>query len=415
MRKKIQSVAVIGAGPAGASLAAYLAREGVRVALFDSAPESGLVVGESLVPAIVPFLRELGIEAEVASYSIRKPGATFTMPNRSEQMHFRFDEVRKARTSYSYNVPRDRFDASIRAAALAAGARRFPIRAQVDRGGDDALRLSAETLERTEGFLNEQPDWVVDASGRNRLAARRLGLPSESGQRRDTALFAHMEGIELDREGHVHTCLLEHGWSWRIPLPGRVSVGLVVAPDALAKFGDGPDQQFDTLLRHDPVTRVFSEHAKRLSPVSKYTNYQMRTLRGVGANWALVGDAFGFIDPVFSGGALIALDSAFELARAIRNGGDRAFRRYERHVLRHLHNWHRAVGHFYDGRLFTLFRVGNVMRETPPGRLMEPHFIKHLPRVFTGEATSGRYSVGLLNFMCEYGLARNDPAQLAVR
>ena len=132
-------------------------------------------------------------------------------------------------------------------------------------------------------------------------------------------------------------------------------------------------------------------------------------------NWVLVGDAFGFIDPVFSSGLLVGLDAAFELSRAVLAGTPRALELYERHVLHHLGYWYRAVGRFYDGRLFTLFRVGNYMHETFLGGLMQPHFLKHLPRVFTGEATSGRYSVGLLNFMCTYGLAREDPSALAVR
>ena len=84
-------------------------------------------------------------------------------------------------------------------------------------------------------------------------------------------------------------------------------------------------------------------------------------------------------------------------------------------MLRHLRNWQLVVSHFYDGRLFTLFRVGDEMRDKWYGRLMDFHFSKHLPRVFTGEATTKRYSVGLLNFMCRYGLIDNDPNDLAVR
>jgi len=414
MGRPIRSVAILGGGPAGASLAAYLARDGLKVALFDPGTAPPLVVGESLVPAVVPFLRRLGIEDEVARYSIFKPGASFALPENQEHLHFRFDEVRKARTPYSYNVPRDRLDASIRASAEGAGAVLFGVRGRVEREGD-AVRLSDETLEKTGGFLDGQPDRVVDATGRARTLARLLELPSESGPRRDTALHSHMQGIELAREGHVHTDLTERGWAWRIPLPGRVSVGLVLPSDFLRGFGDSVEEQFDTYLAHDPMTRAWSHSAVRIAPVVKYTNYQLRTLRGVGPNWALVGDAFGFVDPVFSSGLLVGLDSAWALARAIRAGSERAFRSYERHVLRHLGNWQRSVGHFYDGRLFTLLRVGNVMRERGPGRLMDRHFSTHIPRIFTGEATHRRYSVGLLNFMCRYALAQNDPDALRVR
>jgi len=140
-----------------------------------------------------------------------------------------------------------------------------------------------------------------------------------------------------------------------------------------------------------------------------------RSTRGHGENWALVGDAFGFVDPVFSSGLLVSLDSASQLARAIEVGTPEAFDRYQEHVLRHLRNWRRVVSHFYDGRLFTLFRVGEVVRQTMLGKLMNFHFEKHLPRVFTGEATTKRYSVGLLDFMCRRGLIDNDPDALRVR
>jgi flavin-dependent dehydrogenase len=415
MRRAIRTVAIVGGGPGGASLATYLARAGRRVALFDAGGKPQLIVGESLVPAAIPFLRKLGIEEEVAGYSTLKPGASFALPRGEEHMHFRFDEVRRAKTTYSYNVPRDRLDRSIRNAAVRAGARLFEMRARIERDGDgERVRLSDETLAGTAGFLSEPPDLVVDASGRSRAIARLLDLPTEAGPRRDTALHAHMEGIELAQAGHVHTDLIERGWSWRIPLPGRVSVGLVVPSEFIRSFGDTIEEQFDAYLPRDPVTRGWSEHAKRISGVVKYTNYQLRTKRGVGPNWALAGDAFGFVDPVFSSGLLVTLDSAWELSRAVLSGSERAFARYEQHVLRHLANWQRAVGHFYDGRLFTLFRVGSYVQDTFLGRLANPHFSTHVPRVFTGEATTRRYSVGLLNFMCERGLAGNDPSPLEV-
>ena len=143
-------VAILGAGPAGASLAAYLARHRARrgaapefeVTLFDGGTRPPIVVGESLVPAVVPFLRRLGIEQEVASYSTFKPGATFRF-GLDDVLMFRFDEVRGARTTYSYNVPRDRFDASVRDAALAAGARLVPQHARLERdGAGERVRLA---------------------------------------------------------------------------------------------------------------------------------------------------------------------------------------------------------------------------------------------------------------------------------
>ncbi len=409
----IDTIAVVGGGPAGAMLAALLARAGKRVAIFAKRKRPPLVIGESLVPAIIPFLRELGIEDEVRSYSTYKPGATWVLEP-ADVMSFRFEDVRKARTRYSYNSPRDLLDESILQAAVRMGAACFEHPATLERGGDDRVRLGAATLSATGGFLRAQPDLVVDASGRARQLSTLLGIPARAGERRDTALFAHLEGVPLIVPGNVHVDRLAHGWAWRIPLPGRVSVGLVVDSDYIRTFGGTVEEQYDAYLAADPVIRCWDASVRRLTPVMKYTNYQLASTRGVGDGWALVGDAFGFIDPIFSSGMLIALDGATRLASAVLDGSRRALARYERRVLNHLASWRRVVGYYYDGRLLTLMKVGQEARKTRFGALLDPHFNTHFPRVFTGEGTTNRYSLGLLSFMCRYSLGDKDPAQLRI-
>jgi hypothetical protein len=413
MRGEIRKIAVVGAGPAGSLLAGYLARAGRRVAMF-AGPRPALLIGESLVPAVVPYLRDLGIEDEVASYSIFKPGASFLIaPDRV--MNFTFGDIRKARVPYSYNTPRDRFDRSFLEAAEREGARVIPSLARLRRESGDRVRLRDESLDAAVDALDGPPDLIVDATGRTRLLSRLLDLPYREGARKDTALFAHMDHVPLLLPHNVHTDILETGWSWRIPLPDKISVGVVVDSQHLRKHGDGIEEQFDNFLASEPRIRAWGGRPTRRTPVMKYTNYHRATLRGFGENWALLGDAYGFLDPVFSSGLLVALNSSRELARAILDGGERAFRRYERHVQRHLRVWQNIVDHFYSGRLFTLFDVGEYVSRTLPGRLMDLHFRKHLPRVFTGERTTGGYSPWLLNFMCRYGLAGNDPSRYVVR
>src|SRR5512134_1418844 len=143
---EIRNVAILGGGPAGAALGTFLAREGVAVTLFDGGKRPPIIVGESLVPAVVPFLKLLGIEEEVAAYSIWKPGATFTF-DAGDSMSFLFGEVRAARTPYSYNVPRDRLDRSLREAAVRAGVRFVPRHARLEReSGTERVRLDAGSL-----------------------------------------------------------------------------------------------------------------------------------------------------------------------------------------------------------------------------------------------------------------------------
>jgi flavin-dependent dehydrogenase len=410
---RIRSVAVVGAGPVGSALATYLARAGIQVTMFQRGKRPPILVGESLVPAIIPFLRRLGVEEEIKGFSTLKPGATFTFTPEVRRS-FKFSEVRGCQTNYAYNVPRDEFDAAIQRSAVRAGVKLAPSGATLERmPAPDRVRLSDETLEAA--GLTAQPDFIVDASGRNRLLARLLELRSVAGPRRDTALHAHLEGVPLLIEGNVHSDRIERGWSWRIPLPGRTSVGIVSPTEHLERFGSTAEEQHDNLLRSDPATRDWAPKTKRITPVVKYNNYQLRSERGTGPNWALVGDAFGFVDPVFSSGLLIGMQGAEALAAAIQDGSPQAFARYEQAILRTLRIWQRVVDYYYDGRLFTLFQVGEYVRQTFIGKLTNKHMETHLPRIFTGEATTSRYNSALLNFMIEYSIRGNDPREFEVR
>jgi len=414
-KTSIASVAILGGGPGGATLGTYLARAGVKVVIFTQPKRPVIVIGESLVPAIVPILHDLGVEEEVAGYSIRKTGATFVF-NTRERLNIRFDDVRGARTEYSYNVPRDRFDATLLAAAAKAGALVLERPARLRRvAGTERLALDADSLAAgREVWGTEGPEFLVDAAGRKRVVARLLDLPFEEGPRKDVALHAHHTGVDVEIAGNVHTDRLDRGWAWRIPLPGRVSVGIVADAGAMADCGSTPEEQYDNFLRRDSVLGKWIAPATRITPVLRYNNYQLSTTRGFGPNWALVGDAFGFIDPVFSSGSLVAFESARGLAEALLVGGEDAMRRWESDVLLRLRSWRRVVDIFYNGRLLTLLRMGDHIRRTVPGKMMDWHFRKHMPRVFTGEDVTHWYSLGLLTFMAQHALWNNDPEELRI-
>jgi hypothetical protein len=219
----------------------------------------------------------------------------------------------------------------------------------------------------------------------------------------------------IDQPGHVHSDRLEQGWCWRIPLPGRASVGIVAKPEVLRALGATPEEQFDRFLESDPHMKSLCGASHRLTPVMRYSNYQLTTQQGVGDGWALVGDAFGFIDPVFSSGLFLAMDGACRLAAAIEVGSSAALRRYERHQLRHIDAWRRAVETFYDGRFFALFRLHESESEKRLGSRISRRLWQQLAGVFTGEATARRYNRGLLRFMTTHALGGQDLAELRIR
>jgi flavin-dependent dehydrogenase len=417
--KDPQTIAILGGGPSGAGLAAWLARGGRRVVLFDPGKRPPLIVGESLIPAVMPYLFDLGIADEVKAYSTLKPGATFLL-DRGRVVHsFRFDQVPGAKCTYAYNVPRERYDATFRAAAQRLGATVLSHRAKVERvPGTDRLRLSDDTVTAAGDALGgSQPDLIVDATGRVRTVAKLLDLGADEGPRRDVALFAHCTGVDVVDAGHVHTEVTDWGWAWRIPLQGRVSVGFVLDARRAARFGDTDEERFDNLLKQDSQASTWGVRAERVTPVVRYNNWSLVARRGVGENWALVGDAFGFVDPVFSSGMMLALTTAKELAGVIldEHASDAALQRYEQGSIAHVHGWQEAVETFYNGKLWAILEVGTRLKSsTLIGRLVAPHFERNIPKVFTGEAARNPHAMRLIRTMCRYGLVDVDVARYAV-
>ncbi|MGH7975304.1 MAG: NAD(P)/FAD-dependent oxidoreductase [Limisphaerales bacterium] len=414
LKNKIKTVAILGGGPAAGTLATLLARKGIRVAIFYRPNRAPLLVGESLVPAVIPMLQMLGVEEKVRAFSTLKPGATFNI-RETDNYSFFFGQI-TGTVRYAYNTPRDKFDDAILDAARQSGAKIIEAAASVEQIGDtDKVKLSADTLAAVENFFSGQPDLIVDATGRARLLPNLLKIPSEEGRRKDTALFAHVDRIHLDHEGHVHSTRLDHGWSWRIPLPGKVSVGMVIGTEFLPQFGATKEERFDNLLKQDSMLAKVAKDSKRLTPVMEYSNYQLVSKRMVGENWALVGDTAGFIDPVFSSGLFIGMLGATILTEAIEKNTPEAFRDYEKEIMHHLKTWHEITDYFYNGRLFTFFRAGEMLRDNWFIKLSMPHISKHLGRIFSGAASTSRYSLALLRFGMKHGLRGEDPKVMAIR
>ncbi|MGA2685627.1 MAG: NAD(P)/FAD-dependent oxidoreductase [Verrucomicrobiota bacterium] len=409
MNGKIKTVAIVGGGPTACTLAILLVRKGIRTAIFYVPKQATLLVGESTVPAIVPILRLLGVEDEVRGYSELKPGATVNM-SPTQNFYFHFDRINNGLPGYAYNVPRDRFDATLLNAARKAGVKIIETAAKPEKiPGTDKIKLSDESLAATENYFSGQSDLIVDATGRLRLLPKLLGIAGREGGRKDTALFAHVDRALLDFKGHVHSTRLDHGWSWRIPLPGRVSVGIVIPSEHLPRFGATKEERYDNLLKQDSVLSRVAGDSKRLTPVMEHANYQLVSERIIGDGWVLVGDTAGFIDPVFSSGLLIGMQGAVMLAKTIQKGSPRDFQRYQEQVMRHLTIWHGIVDSFYDGRLFNAAVVGeNLKKKYSLFFKMFPYFENNFGRIFTGAASNSPFHIGVMRKFILWSADKED-------
>ncbi len=399
----VRGIAIMGGGPAGAALATHLRRSNHSVVLFEPQRRPPLIVGESLVPALIPLLKDLGIEDEVAAVSTLKPGATFySHPDQS--VSFIFSRAGRGSPNYAYNTPRNSFDEIVLRNAERCGVPISKGRAGIELDPSSGEpRLAPGTLASWRSLTgSDAPDLIVDASGRSRTLAKLLGLPSWEGSRKDAALFAHLSSTDLPHEGHIHINRLSRGWSWRIPLLGKVSVGVVIPASALEAYGDTAEEQYDALCRTDPTLASFVQDAERLTPVMKYSNYQLASQRWVGSSWALLGDAGGFIDPIFSSGLLLALEGAAELAHAINNGWDRNAQRYEKTMARKLAAWRSLIESFYDGRMFSLFRLKRIYADSKLFRYPSDLVDRQLALALSGVAPASTRRLWLLSFLLRY-------------
>ena len=389
-----------------------LARDGYNVGIYHTEKRPELIVGESLLPAVVPILRELEVEDEIKAFSVYKPGATVWLSH-DEIIPFEFGWAKGGLPNYAYNTPRKEFDEAILGAAIRNGAVLLPYSARLRQEGDSVF-LDDGSLAASDGLFAGQPDMIVDATGRSRQIAKLLKIPTQRGTRKDTALFAHMDKVVMTSPGHIHVDRYEQGWGWRIPLQGKVSVGIVVDPLHLKKYGDRAEEQFDNFIAGNQCIGLYAKDARRLTSVVKYSNYQLISQKMYGKNWACIGDAAGFVDPVFSTGAYLALKSGKMLYQAITLDRPGAFAAYEKTFHRELGMWQKVINTWYNGRLFSLYRAGQTMRNNFIGKGIEPHIEKHLSRIFTGEAVNGVYSRGLLAFMSRFALLVRRPKDLVI-
>lgn len=413
-------VVIVGAGPAGCTLAALLAQRGIECLVFDDEKRPDLLVGESLIPGVVPVFRQLGIEDRVAALSVRKPGASFFMTDDGPRVHFSFTNVEGHLPPYSYNTPRPELDNLLRVRAEELGVTFVHARAELEacvKDGQPSLKLSATSRDRA-GLAPDAQPLLVDSSGRARTFSRLMNIPAHRGDRDDVAYFAHFEDFDHDEvePGQVIISVLRAGWSWRIPLPGRLSVGIVVNKEHAKTLGSTAEERLENAIRQEPLLAEKATRARRVSPVMTYTNYQLLSERGHGPGWVLLGDAFGFVDPMLSPGLFMSLEGARQLDECVFKHGtailqqpealERALQRYGRRIEEWHHAWTELVRYFYDGRIFRIHLAGkNLAMKPSPFNLasrMERHSTFHIASMASGGYTRSGYSRSLMKMLSKY-------------
>lgn len=357
-------VLVIGGGPAGSTAAALLARKGHRVTLIEKARHPRFHIGESLLPANLPLLQKLGVADEVRAIGMQKWGAEFISYWDGRQQDFRFSEAWNKSLPYAYQVRRSEFDRILIRNAERAGAEVIE-GARVDSVdlGDGSAPLRIQVQHENGTCRSWQARFLIDASGRDTFLANRLQSKRRNRQHNSAAIFGHFSGAqrnEGDREGHISIYWFDHGWFWFIPLSdGATSVGAVVWPYYL-KSRTRPVNDFllDTIALCPPLAARLT-HAHLINDAEATGNYSYSSARSHGRNFILLGDAYAFIDPVFSSGVMLAMQSAFDGVEAV----EACLRRPERAGAA-LRQFDRAIRHGPREFSWFIYRVTSpTMRE----------------------------------------------------
>ena len=381
-------VAVVGAGPAGSAAATFLARAGHRVALFEKDAHPRFHIGESMLPNSLPILERLGVLEQVRAIGLRKNGAEFTCespphadpPLATQVQTFRFDRALGTTPSHAFEVRRADFDRVLFDNARVAGATAFE-RCQVtsvDRLSTHRQRLTFMRYDKHDDSATESIEaaFVLDATGRDTLLARRNGWLQRSKRHASAAVFGHFRNLPRrpgEDAGNISIYWFEHGWLWMIPLDdpthGEVmSVGAVCWPDYLRKQrstvqGNDLEAILRGALALSPAAAARCSHAELISPVRSEGNYSYRSRCAYVDGQHLIGDAFAFLDPVFSSGVYLALASAEQCVPVVEawlakdlQGYRRLRRQHRRAVTRRMSTFAWFIYRFTTPAMRDLFR-----------------------------------------------------------
>ncbi len=342
-------VLVVGGGPAGSTIAALLAERGIDVVLIEKDQHPRFHIGESLLPLNMPLFERLGIAGDIERIGMPKWGVDFVSPIHSRTVTFEFGDAWDKSLPYSFQVRRADFDHILLKNAAAKGARVIEgcRVTELDLSRPDRATVTAKADNGKEQSWRAR--FLVDATGRDTLVANKLGLKDRNRRHASAAVYGHFTGARRQQgraEGNISIFWFDHGWIWFIPLAdGTTSIGAVCPPDYLKSRNTDVTTFFRDTIAKAPKLMERLSGATLTGPATATGNYSYRARRMTGRNYLMVGDAYAFIDPVFSTGVYLAMSSAFQAADTVttmirnpRHAG-RALLRYDADVQR-------AIGRF---------------------------------------------------------------------
>jgi len=314
-------VLVIGGGPAGSTIAALLAQGGRDVLMLEKDKHPRFHIGESLLPMNMPMFEELGLLDEIKRIGIVKLGAEFVSPWHPAPVMIDFNDALDNTWPSAYQVRRDQFDEVMFKNAAAKGARVVEQCKVTDIKFQPGAEALVDTMDKDGQTQRIRAKFVVDASGRDTFLSNHFGMKHRNKKHNSAAMFGHFSGVkrlEGEVEGNISLFWFDHGWFWFIPLPdGNTSIGATCWPYYMKTRKTDMTQFFMDTIAMCPALMERMKNAKLETPVTATGNFSYLSERSSGENYILLGDAFAFIDPIFSSGVFLAMASSFAGAKAV--------------------------------------------------------------------------------------------------
>lgn len=343
-----------------------LAQAGKRVLILERERFPRFHVGESLIPYGNEELRAIGVWPKLERGGFMpKLGAEFVTGNSVAKTSILFGRYLHRDYAQTFQVERSRFDQLLLDHAVESGCEVWQ-ETQVKSAAvsNDGVNVTCvrggETHELT-------ARWLLDASGRDAFLGKQMQLAkTDLGMPKKFATFAHFTGVRRNdppEQGHITIVRLDFGWFWMIPLDAeKTSIGLVQTLEHFRASGLKPEEFFEQVVATTPELQRRMGAAQRVSDFYFAGDYTYRHLQNAGPRWLLVGDAAGFIDPIFSSGVMLAIKSghlaAKEILAADRAGTPltaRAQARYTREVGKMCEVFLHLIRMFYDNHSFEVF------------------------------------------------------------
>jgi flavin-dependent dehydrogenase len=365
---------VVGGGPAGSAAATILAQHGRRVAVLERRRFPRYRLGESLIPYCWFPLDRMGVLEKIkrSACVVEKRSVQFVTTDGEVAAPFYFDEHTDHDCARTWQVVRSDFDRILLEHAVEAGAE-----IRMETIADELIREDGAVVgvrvRRPDGRAEElRAPMTIDASGRELFAASRSGWPVKDPKLTKIAVWTYYRGARRDagRDAGATTIayLPDKGWFWYIPLPEDVvSVGVVAERAYLYRGARDPEAIFRREVEQQPWVRHRLETGRRIERCRVTGDYSYRSRHCAADGLLLTGDAFAFLDPVFSSGVFLALECgvlAGDAVEAALAGGDCSavrFETYGRRCCQAIEAMRRLVHAFYD----TTFSFAAFLREHP--------------------------------------------------